>query len=132
VAAPLPVLPIRRVPVDPQALPVLDLARLDRSGRLSARAVLRGLGWRAGHRVAVDVVRGLLLVSSAVAGAYAVGSRGDLALPATARALCGLTVGEMVVVAAYPSQELLLVHPVATVGGLVHELHARLAAGDGG
>jgi hypothetical protein len=130
VAAPLPVLPARRLPTDPQALPLLDLARLDRSGRLSARAMLRGLGWGPGHRVDVAVVRGALLVASALDGAYALGSRGDLALPAAARTLCGMTVAEAVVVAAYARQDLVMVYPVGAVARLVHELHVRLAARD--
>jgi hypothetical protein len=132
VTAPLPVLPARRPPTDPQALPLLDLARLDRSGRLSARAVLKRLGWGPGHRVDVEVVGGALLVASAVNGAYAVGSRGDLALPAAARTLCGLTLAAAVVVAAYPRQDLVMVHPVSTVARLVHELHVRSAAYDAG
>ncbi|GAA0911661.1 hypothetical protein [Virgisporangium aurantiacum] len=35
-----PVLPVRRLPADLEAVPVLDLARLDSSGRLSARPLL--------------------------------------------------------------------------------------------
>jgi hypothetical protein len=99
---------------------------------LSARALLRRLGWRPGHRVEVDVVGGALLVALSVDGPHAVGSRGDLALSATARTLCCITVDEAVIVAAYPAQDVVLVHPAGTVAGLIHELHLRLPASHAG
>jgi hypothetical protein len=75
----------------------------------------RGRGWGPGHRVDVEVVRGGLLVASAIDGAYALGSRGDLALPVAARTLCGMTVAEAVVVALYARQDLVMVYPVGAV-----------------
>ena len=55
---------MRRLPTDPYAL-LLEVARLDRSGRLSARGLLRALGWRAGHRVDIDVVDAAIAITSA-------------------------------------------------------------------
>lgn len=46
VPAPLPMLPTRRLPRGCEML--LDVAQLDRSGRVSARGLLRALEWRAG------------------------------------------------------------------------------------
>lgn len=125
---PLQVLPVQLRQTDPHALPLLDIARLDRSGRLSARAVLRRLGWEAGHRVDVDVVDGALLVASAVGGANVVGSRGDLGLPAAARALCGMS--DAVLMAVYLSCGVVVIHQVATVARLVRRLHVSMAVGD--
>ena len=48
VPAPQAVLPARRPTVAPPLL--VDVARLDRSGRLSARGLLRALAWPPGHR----------------------------------------------------------------------------------
>jgi hypothetical protein len=129
-AAPLPALPSRRPPADPQALPVLDMARLDRSGRLSARAMLKLLGWGPGHRVDVNVVGGALHIAVDVDGAHLVGSRGDLVLPAAARTMCGITVAEPVVLAAYPTHGVVVVHPVSTAARLIHKLHIGSVADD--
>jgi hypothetical protein len=130
--APLPLLPVRRLPTAREALPLLDLARLDHSGRLSARAALKQLGWHPGHHLDIDIVDGALLVASAVDSEHVVGSRGALPLPAAARTLCGVTGLGAVVVAAYPSHDVAVIHPVATVGRLVHQLHLNMAAGNAG
>jgi hypothetical protein len=126
--APLPLLPARHLLAGSDA-PVLDMARLDRSGRLSARALLRTLGWRPGRRVDIDVVDGAMVIVSAVSGQPAVGTRGELALPTTARQLCGMKPGPPVVLAAYPPLDLLVIHPVSTVARLLREFHACLAGG---
>jgi hypothetical protein len=85
----VPVLPARHLPADSDGM-LLDVVRLDRSGRLSARSLLRGLGWRTGHRVDIDVVDAAITITSAPTGRHTVGSRGDLALPPATRRLCGI------------------------------------------
>jgi hypothetical protein len=96
----LPVLPVRHLPADADDV-LLDVARLDRSGRLSARGLLRDLGWTSGHRVAIDVIDGAITVRSAPTGRHTVGSRGELAVPSAARQLCGIGAAQPVVLAAY-------------------------------
>ena len=129
-AALLPMLPDRRLPIEAHHVPLLDLARLDRSGRVSARALLKLLGWRPGHRLTVDAVRGALVLTPAAHGAHLVGSRCDLALPFAPRTLCGIS--DSVVVAAYPAHDLMVVHPVATVALFLRDLHASMAVLDAG
>lgn len=70
----MPVLPTLPSGVDPAGLTV-EIARLDRSGRVSARRLLRVLGWDAGHRVAIGVPGGVLVVGSSPTGLHAVGAR---------------------------------------------------------
>ncbi|NES17221.1 MULTISPECIES: hypothetical protein [Micromonospora] len=61
--APMPALPAAvppaREPVDDL---VFDVARPDADGRVAARALLRALRWPPGHRLHIDVTRGLLLI----------------------------------------------------------------------
>jgi hypothetical protein len=60
------------------------------------------------------------------------GDRGELALPAAARQMCGIAASSAVVLATYPELDLLVVHPVSTVALLLNKHHARLAGtGDG-
>ena len=124
----LPVLPVRHLPTDPDGV-LLDVARLDRSGRLSARGLLRALGWAFGHRVAIDVVDGAITVRSAPTGRHTVGRRGELAVPSAARQLCGIGTAQRVVLAAYQSAGLIVVHPAAAVARLIADLHHRLYVG---
>ncbi|MFG1954994.1 hypothetical protein [Micromonospora sp. NPDC048830] len=129
---PLPVLPQLSLPADPDADGLmLGMARLDRSGRLSARELLGVLGWRPGSRVDIGVVAGVLVAATASTGRHVVHGRGELCLPAAVRQMCGLLSGVPVLLAASPSQQVLVVHPVHTVARLLTEHHTRLAAGGG-
>jgi hypothetical protein len=131
--APLPVLPRLTLPVDLEADGlVLGMARLDRSGRLSARELLGVLGWGPGSRVDIGVVAGVLVAASATTGRHVVRGRGGLCLPASVRQMCGLLPGVPVLLAASPSQGILVVHPVDTVARLLTEHHTRLSGGDHG
>jgi hypothetical protein len=124
----LPVLPARHLPSEPDDV-LLDVARLDRSGRLSARILLRALAWTPGHRLEIDVCDAAIVVRSSDAGRHTVDRRGDLALPAAARRMCGIGTDQPVVLVAYPAAGLLVVHPAATVARLLADLHHRLAVG---
>ncbi|WP_173080020.1 hypothetical protein [Phytohabitans rumicis] len=124
----MPELPVRRPSTGPE-LPVLDMARLDRSGRLSVRPLLTALGWRPGHRVHIDVVDGVLTIASAVTSGHVVTGRGELVVPAAMRRLCGIADGSQVVLAGYPSTDLVTVHPANAVAQVLGELHARRAGG---
>lgn len=128
--APLPTLPA--VPSSPEqaepVIPTLDIARVDRSGRVSARSLLDQLGWRPGHRLRVDVFDGAILIWPATDGLPLVGARGDLVLPVAVRQMCAINTGDLVVLAAEHTRDLLIVHPAATVARLLADLHARLTA----
>ncbi|MFI5913384.1 AbrB/MazE/SpoVT family DNA-binding domain-containing protein [Dactylosporangium sp. NPDC051541] len=113
-------------------VPTLDIARLDRSGRVSARSLLDQLGWRPGDRLRVDVIDGAILIWPASDGWPLVGARGDLALPVAVRQMCAIYTWDLVVLAAERVHDLLIVHPAATVARLLAGLHTRLTAGGHG
>jgi hypothetical protein len=121
---PLPTLPVQRSSAGP-AIAALDIARLDRSGRVSARSLLDQLGWRPGHRLRIDAIDRALLIWPAASGATLVGARGDLALPAAVRQMCAIDTGDLVVLAADLRCGVLVVHPAATVAQLLTALHPR-------
>lgn len=126
----MPALPARGLPVDPDAL-LLDMARVDCSGRVSARGLLRALGWHAGHRVDTAAIDGAVVIASAATGLHAVTTRGEIALPAAARQLCGITVpGPQVLLATSPAQDVIVVHPARTLARLLVEHHTNLTAGE--
>ena len=129
-AVAMPVLATRRRPIGAE-FPVLDTAWLDRSGRLSARDLMRVLGWAPGRRVSIDVVGDAVLVVSAAGGRDAVGGRGGLVLPAAVRQLCGIDSCRPVLLAAYVSG-IVVVHSIEAVARLVAGLHSGLVAGQGG
>ncbi|MFI5489125.1 hypothetical protein [Micromonospora echinaurantiaca] len=128
--APMPALPAAspsaREPVDDL---VFDVARPDADGRVAARALLRALGWPAGHRLHIDVTDGLLLVTARPDGKHSVGARGALPLPAAARQMCGINSHQVVLLAAIPARDLLVVHPSNTITRLLADLHATVLGG---
>jgi hypothetical protein len=110
---------------------VVETARMDRSGRVSARPLLRALGWGPGHRIDIAVVGGVLPVGSVATGQQVVGGRGELSLPAAAdvRHHTGPagTAGRL------PVARVLMVHPIAVVARLLSDWYTTLTAGsDGG
>jgi bifunctional DNA-binding transcriptional regulator/antitoxin component of YhaV-PrlF toxin-antitoxin module len=124
---PLPTLPALHVPTNARSDAVLlDIARLDRSGRIHARPLLDALGWRTGDRVDIAVIAGVLVIGSTPTGLQVVGDRGVLTLPAAARSMCHIEPGEPVVLLVSLRQKALVVHPASTVTGLLAQHHARL------
>ncbi|SCF23138.1 hypothetical protein GA0070618_4259 [Micromonospora echinospora] len=122
--APLPTLPALAAGIGDGVL--FDVGRPDAAGRVTARALLRALGWTPGLTLHVDVVTGAILITPAVDGAHVVGTREELPLPAAARHLCGIATGEPVLLAALPRQNRILVHPSHTITAVLADLHARI------
>ncbi|WP_431932125.1 hypothetical protein [Micromonospora sp. RP3T] len=122
--APLPTLP---APTARDGDGVLfDAAHPDAAGRVTARALLRALGWTPGLALHVDVVTGVILITPAADGAHVVGAREELPLPAAARHLCGIAIGVPVLLAALPRRNRIVVHPSHTITAVLADLHARI------
>jgi len=116
---PLPELPARRLPtIEPHCV-VLGMATLDSSGRVHDRTILTALDWPPGQRLDITSLHDAIVVQATPAGLHTIGARGDLTLPAAARALSGILANSRVVLAAFVDQDLLLVHPPTTVAALL-------------
>lgn len=115
-----PPLPARQLPAgeNPQTFR-LDMARPDTSGRLSVRYLLRILGWSPGDRVDHTVIDDAIVIGRSPTGRATIGARGDLMIPATARALAGMDSDSQLVLVAAPTQNTLVVHPERLVTGLI-------------
>ncbi|MFJ8578411.1 hypothetical protein [Micromonospora sp. NPDC093277] len=105
---------------------LFDAARPDAAGRVTARPLLRALGWKPGLALHIDVVYATVLIAPAPNGAHVVGTREELPLPAVTRHLCGIAPGEPVLLAALPRQNRILVHPSNTITAVLADLHARI------
>jgi hypothetical protein len=122
----VPALPQLRLPADACSEPfLLDVASLDASGRFCSRTLLAALAWSPGHRVDLRIGVDAVVIGSRADGRQAVGSRGELTLPASARMLAGLAVEARVVLVAVPTQELLIVHPPALIARLLAGHYGR-------
>ena len=131
----VPALPRLALPADDaRAEPLLlDVARLDGSGRFCSRSLLTALAWLPGHRIDLNIGVEAVVILTCEAGRHAVGSRGELTLPVAARTLAGLDAAARVVLVAVPARDLLIVHPPALVARLLAEHYGHRPAqyGDG-
>ncbi|MDG9674698.1 hypothetical protein [Micromonospora sp. DH14] len=97
---------------------------------MTAQHLLHSIGWSPGHRLDIQLRLGMVVITSAQDDRYQVGSRGELPLPASARQMCRIEPGQPVLLAAFITHDLLVVHPVGTVARLLTDLHRQLAGGD--
>jgi hypothetical protein len=120
------------VPADADAgALLLDMARLDSSGRFSARRLLRALDWPPGHRVDAAVTGHAVVFAGSPTGRQSVGSRGELAVPAAARALAAIGDDGHVVLAAVLDHDVLVVHAHVVVARLLTAHYADRAGARG-
>jgi bifunctional DNA-binding transcriptional regulator/antitoxin component of YhaV-PrlF toxin-antitoxin module len=126
---PLARLPHRPHPPDRDEV-LVDVARLDSSGRLSSRALMRALGWRAGQRIDIAVADHAIVVNASTTGRHMVTAQGEVSLPAPARAMAGLDRDKPVLLIADAGYGQLIVHPLTMVVRMLINLH--IGRPDGG
>lgn len=118
--APLPLLPaLRRLGQAGSVELMVGTARMDHSGRVCERILLRALGWASGQRLEMDTMHGMIIVAADRHGRHVVDSRGALGLPAALRRLCGIQPGPPLVLAAASAPQVLVIHPAAVVAELL-------------
>lgn len=122
----VPALPTLGIPLDacPESF-LLDVARQDASGRFCSRPLLAALGWGPGHRVDLRVGVDIVVIGSCTTGRQAVGGRGELTLPVSARTLARLDAEPQVLLVAVPTRDLLIAHPPALMVRLLAEHYGQ-------
>lgn len=120
----VPPLPPPATPGMAEAL-VLDVARLDASGRFTSRVLMGALRWRPGQRLELIATDHGAVFTPAADGRQAVGRRGELAVPVSARVSAGLDHEAQVLLVAAPGRAMLLVHSIALVARLLTAHYAR-------
>ena len=119
-STPLPMLPTltRLDGVAPGRL-MVSTTRIDRSGRMHERFLLRELGWEPGQRLEMDTMHGMILIAATRTGHHTVDARGAISLPAALRHLCGIEPGPPLVLAAAVPEQVMAIHPADTVARLL-------------
>lgn len=127
VPAPMPVLPAlsRLDHVAPVSL-LVSTCRMDRSGRIHERLLLRALGWEPGDRVDMDTIHGMILIATTPTGPHGIDHRGAIKLPATLRRLCNITYGPPLILAAAIPKQVMIVHPAIVVADMLAKHYTHL------
>lgn len=130
-AAPLPVLPTLSwlKKTAPSAL-LVSTTRMDRSGRVHERLLLDELGWHPGRQLDMDTMHAMILIAATPAGRHVIDSRGAIGLPAALRRLCGIECGPPLVLTAAVPEQMMVIHPAATVAHLLAEHYTNLIQTD--
>jgi hypothetical protein len=105
---------------------VYGMGRLDSDGRLSNRSTIDALGWTAGDCLSIALVDGSVVAHRDPSGAFVMGTKPYLVLPAALRRRTGLGVRDLVLVAADPNHDVLVVHPLAALDVMITTYHAAL------
>ncbi|WP_103337250.1 hypothetical protein [Amycolatopsis sp. CA-126428] len=106
------------------------LARIDASGRVADRSIVKTLGWRSGDRLAITVVESAVVVHRDPAGVFAVPPTPYLVLPAVVRRRAGVRAGDQLLVAVDSTCGVLVIHPLAALDTMLVGYHASLLGGD--
>jgi len=110
---------------------VYDLSAVDTNGRVVAPASLLSLGWTPGTRLAMDETCSLIVVTSTKGGKRRVDARGHFRLPLGLRRWCDLDAGSQVLAVAKPSEQCLVLHPMASLDAVIEALYAEVLDGGG-
>lgn len=105
---------------------VYGMGRLDSEGRVANRSTIDALGWTAGDCLSIALVGGSVVVHRDASGAFVMGAKPYLVLPAALRRRSGLGAGDLVLVAADPNHDVLVVHPLAALDTMITTYHASL------
>jgi bifunctional DNA-binding transcriptional regulator/antitoxin component of YhaV-PrlF toxin-antitoxin module len=120
----MPTLPAPPAPEPGHVL--LATCVIDRSGRIGAAPLLAAMDWHAGDPVQVDLTHGAVIIQALREGRLRIGSRGDISIPSSVRAMSGLQPGQDVLLAALTGHGLLVVHRADAVARLLGRVHRRI------
>ncbi|MGH3758784.1 hypothetical protein [Actinophytocola sp.] len=105
---------------------VYGMGRLDSDGRVANRSTIEALGWVAGDRLSIALVDGSVVAHRDPTGAFVMGAKPYLVLPAPLRRRDGLGNRSLVLAVADPNHDVLVVHPLAALDTMITTYHAAL------
>jgi bifunctional DNA-binding transcriptional regulator/antitoxin component of YhaV-PrlF toxin-antitoxin module len=121
---PLPLFDLRRLSRDTTML--YGVGRVDASGRVSDREIVRALGWRPGDRLEVVPALGAIVILSAPEGLLSVPVRPCIVIPAAARRLHSIETGDHVLLAAAPEYGIVIVHTRQAMNDMLARYHSSV------
>ena len=119
-----------QTPRPPRPDVVFGMSRLTNRGRLANQSITSSLNWTPGQRVAFTISGGLIVVAADPTGPRALDKRGQLFVPVTVLRSCGLHGDELVLLAAFPLRQRLILHPPGVLGQLTAAAHTAALGGD--
>lgn len=125
---PLPLSSLDDLPHDASML--YDIGRVDASGRVANRDIVKALRWQPGDKLETIPSQGAIIIRASSEGRLSVSKRPRIIIPVTARRRHGIRPGDHVLLAAAPDYGIVIVYPPSTLNEMITCYHsAHSAAG---
>jgi hypothetical protein len=105
---------------------VYGMGKIDTWGVITNRSTIDALGWTTGDRLHIALIGGSVVAHRDETGAFAMGTKPYFVVPATVRHRSGLHSRDLVLMAADPNHDVLVVHPLAALDTMITTYHASL------
>jgi bifunctional DNA-binding transcriptional regulator/antitoxin component of YhaV-PrlF toxin-antitoxin module len=100
------------------------VGRVDASGRVSNRDIVRALGWQPGDKLEVIPALGGIVILSSPDGLLSVPLKPYIVIPAAARLLHNIEAGDHVLLAAAPEYGIVIIHTRQAVNDMLARYHS--------
>jgi len=119
---PLPLADLHQLPRDTTML--YGVGRVDVSGRVSNRDIVRALGWQSGDKLEVIPALGGIVILSSPDGLLSVPFKRYIVIPAAVRRLHNIEAGDHVLLAAAPEYGIVIVHTRQAMNEMLARYHS--------
>lgn len=125
---PLPLTSLQQLSRDTTML--YDVGRVDESGRISNRDIVRALGWQPGDKLDVIPALSGIVILASPDGLHTVPAKSCIVIPAAARRLHNIETGDHVLLAAAPEYGLVIIHTRQAVNDMLARYHSASPQAD--
>ena len=101
-----------------------DVGRVDASGRVANRDIVRALGWQPGDKLEVVVALSAIVILRSPDGLFSVPGKPCIVIPAAARRQHGIGAGDHVLLAAAPEYGIVIVHTRQAMNDMLARYHS--------
>jgi hypothetical protein len=125
---PLPLIGLHQLSRDTTML--YDVGRVDDSGRISNRDIVRALGWQPGDKLDVIPALSGIVILASPDGLHTVPAKSCIVIPAAARRLHNIETGDHVLLAAAPEYGLVIIHTRQAINDMLARYHSASPQAD--
>ncbi len=119
---PLPLISLHQLSQDTTML--YGVGRVDASGRVASRDIVRALGWHPGDKLDVVIALSAIVILASPDGLFTVPPRPYIVIPAAARRQHGIETGDHVLLAAAPEYGIVIVHTRQAMNDMLARYHS--------
>jgi hypothetical protein len=120
--SPLSLADLHQLPRDASML--YDIGRLDSSGRVASNDIIHALRWQQGTRLDVILTPRTIVIRASSNGLFSVPRRPCIAIPSDVRRPHGINPGDLVLIAAAPDHDLVIVYPISALDEMISRYHS--------